>query len=291
MNETLVKCFANFEMKIWFLNTRQFAALVICNIVLMVGNFITNVLVMYILVKTEQISNVTCKLIFMLSASDLLIAIFVQNLVTAMLYVRNCVLLLVQIFFSIFLTHVSMYTIAIIGIDRYVRIKHYVNFKTIWTKKVVFALIFTGCFLALFQAAMVTIGYLVGDLSIATLIYIAMDSIVLVIIIFLQVQTIRTSNAIHNESRIIAAERINKKITKLSLQIMLLFCFFFTPLFVVAILLRYYVAPKLNKTEGLKFEFFSLFTVIFSYGNCSANATLFLMTNVKAKRFLRDLIR
>ena len=221
----------------------------------------------------------------------LLIAIFVQNLVTAMLYVINCELLLVQIFFSVFLTHVSIYTIAIIGIDRYVRIKHYKNFNTIWTKKVVFTLIFTAYFLALFQAVTVTAGYLVGDLSITTLIYITMDSIVLVIIIFLQVQTIRTSNAIHNESRITASERINKKITKLSLRIMLLFCFFFTPLFVVVTLLRHCLTPKLNGKEGLMFEFFSIFAVIFSYGNCSANATLFLMTNVKAKRFLRDLIR
>ena len=226
MNETSVKCFTYFEMKVWSFNTRQFAAHVICNIVLIVANIIANVLVMYILTKTEQISNVTCKLVFMLSASDFLIAIFVQNLLTAVLYVMNCSLLLAQIFLSVFLTHLSMYTIAIIGIDRYIRIKHYTNFQTIWTKKVIFTLILTGCFLALFQGVMVTTGYLVGHLSIITLIYIAMDSIVLLIIIFLQVQTIRTSNAIHNESSITASERINKKITKLSLRIMFLFCFF-----------------------------------------------------------------
>ena len=158
LNENSVKCFTYFEMKVWFLNTRQFTALVICHIVLIIRNIITNALVMYILIKTEQISNVTCKLIFMLSTSDLLIAIFVQNLLTALLYVINCSLLLVQIFFSVFLTHLSMYTIAIIGVDRYVRVKYYVNFKTIWTKKVVFTLIFTGCFPALFQAVMVAIG-------------------------------------------------------------------------------------------------------------------------------------
>ena len=32
--------------------------------------------------------------------------------------------------------------------DRYVRIKHYTNFKAIWTNKVVFTLIFTGCILS-----------------------------------------------------------------------------------------------------------------------------------------------
>ena len=72
---------------------------------------------------------------------------------------------------------------------------------------------------------------------------------------------------------------------------MILFCFFFTPLSVVAVLLRNYVTHKLNGKEGLIFEFISGFTVTFSYENCSANTTLFLMTNVKAKRFLRDLIR
>ena len=173
----------------------------------------------------------------------------------------------------------------------YVRIKHYTNFKAIWTKKVVFTLIFIGCVLALFQAVMVVIRYLDGDLSIITIIYIAMDSTVLIIIIFLQVQTIRTSNAIHNESSISTSQSISKKITKLSLRIIILFCFFFTPLFVISVLLRNHVTPKLNGKEGLIFEYISAFTVIFSYGNCSANATLFLMTNVKVKKFLRDLIR
>ena len=57
---------------------------------------------MYILIKTKQIENVTCKLIFMLSASDLLIAIFVQNLLTAMLYAINCSLFLVQTFVKVY---------------------------------------------------------------------------------------------------------------------------------------------------------------------------------------------
>ena len=69
---------------------------------------------------------------------------------------------------------------------------------------------------------------------------------------------------------------------------MILFCFFFTPLFVVSVLLR---NPRNLQNEGLIFEYILAFTVIFSYVNCSANVTLFLMTNVKAKKFLRGLIR
>ena len=44
MNETLAKCFTYFEMRILCLNTRQFAVLAICNILIIVGNVITNVI-------------------------------------------------------------------------------------------------------------------------------------------------------------------------------------------------------------------------------------------------------
>ena len=47
---------------------------------LMLVNVITNVLVIYVLIKTRQISNVTCKLVFLLSATDLLISGVAQPL-------------------------------------------------------------------------------------------------------------------------------------------------------------------------------------------------------------------
>ena len=41
------------------------------------------------------------------------------------------------LFVSVFLNHVSGYTIAIIGIDQCVRIEYFMNFKVIWTTRVV----------------------------------------------------------------------------------------------------------------------------------------------------------
>ena len=52
-------------------------------------------------------------------------------------------------FITIFLFDLPMYKIAIIGIDRYLRIKHYANFKVLWTNKIVFTLLSTGSFLFL----------------------------------------------------------------------------------------------------------------------------------------------
>ena len=112
---------------------RQLIILTVFNVVLISVNVITNALVIYILIKTKQISNATWKLILVLSVSDTLLGIVAQPLFTIEFYNANCLVATTCLFVSVFLTHMSGYTIAIIGIDRYIRIKCFVNFKAIWT--------------------------------------------------------------------------------------------------------------------------------------------------------------
>ena len=290
MNETTKYCFS-MGMKMLVFASWQVTALTVSNTVLTIGNVVTNTLVMYILIKTKQIKNITCKLIFMLSLLDLMVSIFAQNLLTAVLYVRNCLLLVAQAAVTVFLTHFSVYIIAVIGMDRYVRIKHYLNFKVIWTTRTVVILIFIGFGLTLFQAVIITIGFLLWKWEIVTPIHLSVDIIVIGITIFLQIKTIRTSNAIFNKTEMVNSEMINKKITKLSIRIILLLCFFNLPYFIVYNIIRPIIWHQSNDNEKLIFKFTSLITTIFSFGNCSANAVLFLVTNIKARRFLRDIMR
>ena len=290
MNETTKYCFS-MGMKMLVFASWQVTALTVSNTVLTIGNVVTNTLVMYILIKTKQIKNITCKLIFMLSLLDLMVSIFAQNLLTAVLYVRNCLLLVAQAAVTVFLTHFSVYIIAVIGMDRYVRIKHYLNFKVIWTTRTVVILIFIGFGLTLFQAVIITIGFLLWKWEIVTPIHLSVDIIVIGITIFLQIKTIRISNAIFNKTEMVNSEMINKKITKLSIRIILLLCFFNLPYFIVYNIIRPIIWHQSNDNEKLIFKFTSLITTIFSFGNCSANAVLFLVTNIKARRFLRDIMR
>ena len=75
MNGTSADCvtsmmdFSNFTF-------RQLVSLTVFSMVLILVNVITNVFVIYILIKTKQISNVTCKLILVLSVSDMLLGIY-----------------------------------------------------------------------------------------------------------------------------------------------------------------------------------------------------------------------
>ena len=68
-----------------------------------------------------------------------------------------------------------------------------------------------GVFLSFFQAAMIAISVLLGKESISMPIYIATDVIIFSAIIFLQILTIYSSNALHNESTFAASSSTNKK--------------------------------------------------------------------------------
>ena len=87
----------------------------------------------------------------MLSASDLMIGLFCQNIQTTMFHKKSSLLMDKSLSISVFCLYLSMYSIATIGIDRYVRIKHYASFKALLDcKSCVNVHMYTGisCFLS-----------------------------------------------------------------------------------------------------------------------------------------------
>ena len=290
MNKSSLHCFSRIIDYSNF-TSRQLTCLALTNVALMSVNIITNALVIYVLIKTGQISNVTCKLFLVLSVTDLLISGVAQPLYTIELYNSSCSIVTASVFASVFLTHLSGYTIAIIGIDRYIRIKYYSKFKAIWTTRVVLVLFFIQCVLAFFQAFAMSIDLSLKKEQVIAPVYISMDSVVLATMILLQLQTIRTSNALYNESTVNTLERTDKKITKLSMRIMLMLCFFLLPYTTLFSVLRSTIKDQLNGNESSVLDFVTSFSVLFVYANSFANGVLFLMTNVKARRFFRQLIR
>ena len=191
---------------------------------------------------------------------------------------------------STFLAHLSSYTIAIIGIDRYVRIKYYINFRTIWTTKVVRSIICVGCLLALFQAITLRVALTFQKAVAIMPVNVVMDGFIVGIIILLQILTIRRSRAVQRESTV-GESNFNRKIVKLSTRIMLLFCFFVTPFIIILNILRNIDQDKLNDNHKSILQFIFCFSLIFFNGNSFANTVLFLTTNVKVKRFLQTFLK
>ena len=154
---------------------------------------------------------------FMQSVSDATIELFCQKLQATILHEKNSLFLDAYAFTDSFLVHLSMYTIALIAIDRYLRIKHYAKFRILWTTRVVLGLASLDIFLSLLQAILALIGLMSGKENVFIPSYFAIDGVIVSGITFLQFLTIRTSSAVCDESRTVASENTKKKITKFSM--------------------------------------------------------------------------
>ena len=71
---------------------------------------------------------------------------------------------------------------------------------------------------------------------------------------------------------------------------MLLFCCFTAP-HVIMHVLSDFTRDKLNDYEKSLVDFFTVISTIILFTNSCANAVLFLITNVKARRFLKNFRR
>ena len=194
MNQTSLTWNAG-HMNIDYLNSRQLSTLTVINLIIMVVNVTGKTLVIYVLIKTNQTAPPACTLIFMLSISDFLEGAIGQNFFTVIIYGAKRSVTHSLMWVSIFLAHLSSYTIAIIGIDRYVRIKYCKHFRTIWTTKVIISLTCVGCLLTLFQAITLTVALTFQKVVAIIPFNVVMDGFI-VGIILLQLPTIRRSIAV-----------------------------------------------------------------------------------------------
>lgn len=283
MNQTLGFCFS-YSINVTYLTLSHLVILTVINVIVMVGNVVLNTLVMYILTKTNQLSNITCKVILTLSMSDLEIGAVAQNLFLAVLYSPSCSINLVTRTISTFSTNFSGYTTAILGVDRFVRIKYFTKVKTILTSR--FTLISMAFLAALFNAVGVPMGLLLMKENLFASVALVLAVTVVTSVTLLQVLVIRTSNAVSNES-IDNSQVVNKKINKLSMSIMLALLFFTTPFLFISSM-KDFIQDLSSKNLKSGYEFTFGISVVFMYTYSLVNAILFLSMNGRAKRFLRD---
>ena len=95
-----------------FLTLKQLSILIVANFIFMAASIFINALVIYILIKEKPMSQITYKLIFVLSASDMLIGILPQSLITAIFFGAPCSFYEALTIFTTFLSHTSNYRIA-----------------------------------------------------------------------------------------------------------------------------------------------------------------------------------
>ena len=236
------------------------------NFAVMMGNVFANALVIFILIKTKQLSNVACKLIFMRSISDFLIGTLSQNIFFAVFYGTSCFIKMSFRIATIFLRHWSGYIIAVLGIDRFIRINYYAAFKTRFTTTFILASMAIACSAALISAVGIAVGLHVRKERVFTTISFVFGVMVIIIVTLLQVLVIQTSNAVHSISTIDASQLTNKKIVKLSTRIMVSLMLFCTP-YLILTAMKTRLKDQLNKNGKSILEFILCASVILTYTN------------------------
>ena len=261
------------------------------NAVIMVGNFLANSLVILCLIKTNQTTKPSYRMIFQLSLSDVLVATITQPLVqVARIDSRRSCAVIISTHFSFIFTRISTYTIALIGYDRYLRVKYPTTFQDCLTPFRVYIILFVICLVALLNTCLMISGFLVKSEIVWGLAGF-IDFSAILIVIYLQIKTVVAANAHQNSvENLSVLEDIQKKIVKVAARIVFMFLIMVLPYF-VCLLIRGIVRSSLNGSdkEYLEFVFEMLMNLIFM--NSFGNAILFLMSNERAKKYLKQFLR
>ena len=264
------------------------ATLTVLDVLILLGNAVANTLVIYVLIKTKEITKFSCKLMCLLSVNDLAIASVAQTLFITEIYGANCTINVAYQLISRFLPRLSGYIIGVIGIDRYIRIRYKMNFKSILTTKLLIILMVLIFLIALTQVMLIMLGIILHKKAIFSSTVLGIDIFLFICVVYLQIRTITTTNSTKKKaSNPEVLQDVNKKITKLCSQIMICYIAFYLPYMIINC-----VRNKMHEAVSLKtkslLDFLFMVSIIIVYFHSLVNALLFLSSNVKARRFLKQ---
>ena len=276
-----------------YLNISHVVILLILDGVTLIGNLISNFLVMFMIIKTKQIKNTANKMLFQLSFADFFVALLAQSLyfIVIIFYEKRLYTVeAIQMFVGVLLVHASCYTIALLGLDRFIRIKYTTSHLQIFSQKRVYLMMAIIWIYSLVNAIFTFMSFTL-DLPIMSLVNSVLETTTAIIICTLQIAPATVMRKIRNSSNNpTVIEKTSQHIIRLQSKTVCLFLIFFAPFLIIVVIYKVYGKYTSGDTRS-NMEFLLLLSYQFAMINSFANAVLFLVTNLQAKSFLRRMIR
>ena len=276
-----------------YLNVSHVVILLILDGVTLIGNLISNFLVMFMIIKTKQIKNTANKMLFQLSFADFFVALLAQSLyfIVIIFYEKRLYTVeAIQMFVGVLLVHASCYTIALLGLDRFIRIKYTTSHLQIFSQKRVYLMMAIIWIYSLVNAIFTFMSFTL-DLPIMSLVNSVLETTTAIIICTLQIAPATVMRKIRNSSNNpTVIEKTSQYIIRLQSKTVCLFLIFFAPFLIIVVIYKVYGKYTSGDTRS-NMEFLLLLSYQFAMINSFANAVLFLVTNLQAKLFLRRMIR
>lgn len=276
-----------------YLHISHVVILLILDGVTLIGNLISNFLVMFIINKTKQIKCTANKMLFQLSFADFFVALFAQSLyfIVILFYeIRLYTVEAMQMFVGVLLVNVSCYTIALLGLDRFIRIKYTTSHLQIFSQKRVYLMMAMIWIYSLVNAIFTFMSFTL-DLPIMSLVNSVLETTTAIIICTLQIAPATVMRKIRDSSNNpTITEKTSQYIIRLQSKTVSLFLVFFGPFLIIVVIYKVYGKYTFGATRS-NMEFLLLLSYQFAMINSFANAVLFLVTNVQSKLLLRRLMR
>ena len=276
------KCLSTYRGKV-FITDNQRYFLVTFDLLVLILNFTANSGVIIALVMAKFMRNTSLILLFLLSISDIFLALITQTLFAILIggYADQtyCTFEMIVQFFAIFLTHTSGYTIACIGFDRYARMRYLNRYSLVVTRKKVLTTSFIIYLLSFLQGMLYVLGTKFDVFEKLKQVAVGIDFVIALFVVGIYLLTIKVVKEHRNNSqnRDFLAN-VDRKITHLAAKILLAVLILYGAYIVISVC-HMILDKKLKGNAKAWLNFALHFGYLLTYCNSFTNAVLFLTMN------------
>ena len=269
-------------------NTKD-VILLLLNAIIGVLNFSLNLVVVYMIFKTRQYHNSSVKLFLMLSFSDMMTAVVSQPIIVYLLYDNSlsCTTSIFLQYLFFFFPYFSVFTIALIVYDRYLRITYLRKYELYMTRnRFVVGIIFVVSATTL-QDIIVTVATINESPVFGGIGVLPLNVVTLVFEIFIYTKTIYKLRQYKQECKQKFSKTVTgeSSFTRLAAAYLLMILLFFTPFMIINT--WYALYPRTDFLGFLDLQYTWLHSQLLYCFNSFANAFIFLRVNRKARVALK----
>ena len=276
------------------MNDYQRYILVTTDVIVMMLNFAANGGVVIALLMTKFLRNTSLILLFLLSVSDICLALITQTLFAILIGGYSdqsyCTFEMIVQFFAIFLTHTSGFTIACIGFDRYARMRYLNRYSLVVTRKRILVAFNCICLLSFFQAMLYVLGTKYDIFQKTKQVAVGVDFVIALVVIATYLLTVKIVRdyRINSPNRDLLSH-VDQRVTRLASKILLAILVFYGSYIVISIC--YFFVEKKVENIGKSWLNFALhFGYLLTYCNSFVNALLFLTMSKDARIKIRQVV-
>ena len=276
------KCLSTYRGKVFITDNQRFF-LVIFDLLVLILNFTANSGVIIALVMAKFMRNTSLILLFLLSISDIFLALITQTLFAILIggYADQtyCTFEMIVQFFAIFLTHTSGYTIACIGFDRYARMRYLNRYSLVVTRKKVLTTSFIIYLLSFLQGMLYVLGTKFDVFEKLKQVAVGIDFVIALFVVGIYLLTIKVvkEHRSNSQNRDFLAN-VDRKITHLAAKILLAVLILYGAYIVISVC-HMILDKKLKGNAKAWLNFALHFGYLLTYCNSFTNAVLFLTMN------------